>query len=134
MKHSLQDLKSHAQMLRRETCALSIALHDPRTPWYAKALTTLVLAYALSPIDLIPDFIPVFGYLDDVLIVPLGVALAMKMIPAEVMYEARNKAAQNQAKSTVLGRIGMVVVILIWILVLTWLIWQLYRLLSTIKG
>ena len=94
----------------------------------------MVLAYALSPIDLIPDFIPVFGYLDDVLIVPLGVALAMKMIPAEVMYEARNKAAQNQAKSTVLGRIGMVVVILIWILVLTWLIWQLYRLLSTIKG
>jgi uncharacterized membrane protein YkvA (DUF1232 family) len=130
----LEKLKSRAQMLEREVSVLSIAWRDPRTPWHAKALTVFVLAYALSPLDLIPDFIPVFGYLDDLLIVPIGIGLAMKMIPADVINDARNKAMQNQAQSSMLGRVGMLGIILIWILATAWIIWRLHLLLSTIKG
>jgi uncharacterized membrane protein YkvA (DUF1232 family) len=129
----IEKFKSRAWELKRELSALSVAMRDPRTPWHAKALIALVLAYALSPIDLIPDFIPVFGYLDDILIVPVGIALAMKMIPTDVINEARNSVMQNRAKSSLLGMLGMVVIILVWILAAAWIIWQLYRLLSTIK-
>ena len=129
----IEKFKSPAWELKRELSALSVALHDPRTPWRAKALIALVLACALSPIDLIPDFIPVFGYLDDILIVPVGIALAVKMIPTDVINEARNSVMQNRAKSSLLGMLGMVVIILVWILAAAWIIWQLYRLLSTIK-
>ncbi len=130
----LEELKSRAQALKGELSALSIALRDPRTPWGARALIAFVLAYALSPVDLIPDFIPVFGYLDDILIVPAGIALALKMIPAQVIQDARTSARQDRAKPTLLGRIGMVVIILIWILVSAWIFWRLYLLLSTIKA
>ena len=74
---------------------LTIALRDPRTPWYAKTLIPFVLAYALSPIDLIPDFIPVIGYLDDILVVPAGIALALNMIPADVIKDARKRTARD---------------------------------------
>jgi len=134
MNLTLQKLKSRARALKLEMQALIIAWRDPRTPWVAKALIAFVLAYALSPIDLIPDFIPVLGYLDDLLIVPAGIALALKMIPAEVINDARQTAAQNQTPIPTLGKIGMIAIILIWILVAAWLIWRLYLLLSTIKG
>jgi len=110
--------------------ALSIALHDPRTPWQAKALIGFVLAHALSPIDLIP----VLGHLDGILIVPAGIALALGMIPADVINDARNKAAKNEAKPSMLGMIGMMLILLIWILLAAGLIWRLYLLLSKIKG
>ncbi len=87
-----EKLKSRALTLKKELSVLSIALRDPRTPWYAKALIGLVLAYVLSPIDLIPDFIPVLGYLDDLVLASIGTALAVKMIPAEVLSDARRKA------------------------------------------
>ena len=87
----LDALKERTRRLMQELTALGIACRDPRTPWYARLLAVGVIAYALSPIDLIPDFIPVLGYLDDLLLVPLGIALALKMIPAEVMAEARIK-------------------------------------------
>jgi uncharacterized membrane protein YkvA (DUF1232 family) len=83
-KESLKELKKQVQVVY-------IAAKDRRTPWYAKAVAGLVVAYALSPIDLIPDFIPVLGYLDDLLIVPAGIALAVKLIPKEIMTEARQK-------------------------------------------
>ena len=85
LKQHLLDLKKHAQVVY-------LASRDRRTPWYAKAIAGLAVAYALNPIDLIPDFIPVLGYLDDLLIVPAGMALAIKLIPKEVMAEARQKA------------------------------------------
>lgn len=88
-------LKTFAQHLKAELLALSYAARDPRTPWYARALALLVLAYALSPIDLIPDFIPVLGQLDDLLLVPAGLWLALRLIPPEVMVQARHEAAQH---------------------------------------
>ena len=83
--------------LRDETYALYLASRDPRTPWYAKVMVAAVVGYAASPIDLIPDFIPVLGQLDDLLLVPLGIALAIRMIPREVMVEKRRVAAQRFA-------------------------------------
>jgi uncharacterized membrane protein YkvA (DUF1232 family) len=80
------------QQIKVETYALYLACRDPRTPWYAKLLAGVVVAYAVSPIDLIPDFIPVLGILDDLVIVPLGAALAIRMIPRQVMAECREKA------------------------------------------
>jgi uncharacterized membrane protein YkvA (DUF1232 family) len=90
---TMQALKSWARQLRSETLALYLAARDPRTPLAAKLLAGLVVAYALSPIDLIPDFIPVIGYLDDLILVPLGLMLARRMIPAEVLADSRHRAA-----------------------------------------
>lgn len=84
--------KESARKLKRETLALWLALRDKRTPWYARVVTGLVVAYAFSPIDLIPDFIPVLGYLDDLILVPLGAALAIRLIPKDVMAECREQA------------------------------------------
>src|SRR5919197_3435580 len=83
-----------ARDVRRDICAIYLARHDPRVPWYAKALAICVAAYAFSPIDLIPDFIPVLGYADDLLILPLGILLVIKMIPREVMAEHRANAVR----------------------------------------
>src|SRR6187431_573811 len=87
-------LKDRAESIRRDIHALYLAARDPRTPWYAKALAVCVAGYALSPIDLIPDFIPVLGYLDDVVIVPLGILLVVKLIPPEVLADSRAAAAR----------------------------------------
>lgn len=113
----LDSLKEKAEALSREVAALSLCMLDRRTPWYAKAWLSLVLLYAASPIDLIPDFIPVLGLLDDLLIVPAGIALALKMIPPEVVKEKREEAAKNGIglKS---NPVGAVVIILVWILVI----------------
>jgi len=88
----IRQWKRRVQQLKVETYALYLACRDPRTPWYAKLLAAGVVAYAVSPIDLIPDFIPVLGVLDDLAIVPLGTFLAIKMVPKEVMAECREKA------------------------------------------
>jgi len=88
----IRQWKRRVQQLKVETYALYLACRDPRTPWYAKLLAAGVVAYAVSPIDLIPDFIPVLGVLDDLVIVPLGTLLAIKMVPKEVMAECREKA------------------------------------------
>lgn len=87
-------LRDWALQLKRETLVLFYASRDPRTPWYAKLLAAAVVAYALSPIDLIPDFIPVLGYLDDVILVPIGIAVTLKLVPAAVLADARIRAAQ----------------------------------------
>ena len=88
----IRQWKHRVQQLKVETYALYLACRDPRTPWYAKLLAAGVVAYAVSPVDLIPDFIPVLGLLDDLVIVPLGTLLAIKMVPKEVMAECREKA------------------------------------------
>ena len=88
------DLKARAKALKTDIPAVIMALRHTRTPWYAKACALLIVVYALSPIDLIPDFIPVLGYLDDLIILPALVALTITWIPKDVMQECRNQAAQ----------------------------------------
>jgi len=117
----LDNLKIRAKNLKRDTFALFFAYRDPRTPWYARVFAGLVAAYLLSPIDLIPDFIPILGYLDDVIIAPAGIALALKMIPPEAMADARQKAELELANGKPVNRVAAVVVVLIWIIVLFFL-------------
>ena len=107
-------LRQWARTIRRDVHALSLAARDPRVPWHAKAVAIVVAAYALSPIDLIPDFIPVIGYLDDAVIVPAGILLAVKLIPPDLMTEFRARAAAAEGER-VLGRRGAAAIILLWI-------------------
>jgi uncharacterized membrane protein YkvA (DUF1232 family) len=107
-------LQHWARMLKRDTLALYLAARDPRVPWYAKIVAACVAAYALSPIDLIPDFIPVIGYLDDIILVPLGIALAIRLIPPSLLDEHRMSASARIAKRPV-SRIGALVIIVIWV-------------------
>lgn len=106
-------VKDWAQRLKRDTVVIYLAARDPRTPWYAKALAGFVVAYALSPIDLIPDFIPVIGFLDDLLLVPVGLWLALKLVPAEVMEDSRARAGDIGALPA--SRTAAMVVALIWV-------------------
>ena len=105
--------KQWARIIRRDVVALWIAARDPRVPWYAKAMAGVVAAYALSPIDLIPDFIPVLGYLDDLIIVPAGILLTVRMIPAPLMVEFRAEAARRQERPS--SRAGFVAIMCLWI-------------------
>ncbi|SHF53488.1 Protein of unknown function [Caldanaerobius fijiensis DSM 17918] len=109
--------KQKAKKLKSEVVALYFAWKDPRMPWYAKLFSLIIVGYALSPIDLIPDFIPVLGYIDDLILIPLGVALAIKIIPPVVMADARKKASEVQTKPKVW--IGAVIIIGVWILIVT---------------
>src|SRR5262245_26882301 len=97
---TLDGLRQRARQIKRDTLALYLACRDPRTPWYAKAFAAAIVAYALSPIDLIPDFIPILGYLDDLIIIPGGLLLALKMIPAPVMEDCRVQAAEMAERPT----------------------------------
>jgi len=108
----LASLKKWAKNLRRDGHALYFAARDPRVPWYAKGLAIAVAAYALSPIDLIPDFIPVVGYLDDLIIVPLGIALVVQMIPPHVMAEHR--ALADAAPERPVSRVAAAFIVAIW--------------------
>jgi len=102
-----------ARNLKRDVVALYLAAGDPRVPWYAKAVAAVVAAYALSPIDLIPDFIPLLGYLDDVILLPLGIALAIRLIPPAIFEEHRKTATERAAKRPT-SRIGAAIIIGIW--------------------
>ena len=108
----LSRMKVWARNLRRNSRAVYIAARDPRTPWYARGLAAAVAAYALSPIDLIPDFIPVIGYVDDLLIVPLGLWLAISLIPEELMEEYRTRAEDAALRPG--STAGMIAIILLW--------------------
>ena len=110
----LESLKSHARALKNEAIAIYLAAKDPRTPWYAKALIFFVVAHTFSPIDLIPDFIPVLGVLDDLIVTPLGIALAIRLIPPDVLAETRARAGTQEVGRTV-GWTGAVLIVLVWI-------------------
>jgi uncharacterized membrane protein YkvA (DUF1232 family) len=112
----LDNLKQRVKDLKRETYALYLAARHPKTPWYAKLFASAVAAYAFSPIDLIPDFIPVIGYLDDLILVPLGLVIAIKLIPQEVMAECRSRAQEAMANGKPVSRTAAAVVIGIWVL------------------
>ncbi len=116
-----------ARRLKREVLALSLAYRDPRTPWYARVVIICVVGYALSPIDLIPDAIPVLGYLDDLLLVPLGVALAIRLIPPHVLTESRTAAERQLATGRGPGRVAAALIIALWIALAAvgaWLVWR----------
>lgn len=123
----LARLEGWARGLRRDLHALHHAARDPRVPWGAKLLAIGVVGYALSPIDLIPDFIPVLGWLDDLVIVPLGLLLAVKMIPAEIMAEHR--AAAETAGAPPVSRAGAAAIVAVWIAIgvaLGWVVFGRY--------
>jgi uncharacterized membrane protein YkvA (DUF1232 family) len=122
----LERLKSRARALKNEAFAVYIAAKDPRTPWYAKALIFFVVAHTFSPIDLIPDFIPVLGYLDDLIITPGGLWLAVRLIPTEVLAEARVTAAAQGVDRSV-GRVGAVLIVLLWIVSATVVVYLILR-------
>lgn len=110
----IERLKAAAKRLKRETYAIYLAARDPRTPWYARVLAAAVAAYAFSPIDLIPDFVPVLGYVDDLLIVPAGLWLAVRMVPAEVLADARARAEEAEGSRPV-SRAAAAIVVAVWV-------------------
>ncbi len=114
-------LRNWAKALKRDVVALYFAARDPRVPWYAKAVAAAVAAYALSPIDPIPDFIPILGYLDELVVLPLGIMLAIKLIPPEIMAEHRATALAAEGKPT--SRVAAAVIITMWIGAAALLIW-----------
>lgn len=127
-----QRLKARAHALKREVHTLYLAVRDPRTRWYARALGVLVVAYALSPIDLIPDFIPVLGLLDDLILVPAGIALILKMIPPEVMAEHRART-EAMPEGKLVSRSAAVVIVLVWLAAAGWGGWWLLRTLGWLR-
>jgi uncharacterized membrane protein YkvA (DUF1232 family) len=113
---NLGEWKRWAGRLKSETHALYLAYRDPRVPWYAKLFAALVVGYAFSPIDLIPDPIPVLGYLDDLILVPLGVALAVRMIPEDVLSESRQKAREMVERGErPVSRAAAAVIVVLWL-------------------
>jgi uncharacterized membrane protein YkvA (DUF1232 family) len=120
----LQRIKEWARAIRRDVHALWLAARDPRTPWYAKAFALAIAAYALSPIDLIPDFIPILGYLDEVILLPLAIMLAVQLVPPDLMAEYR--AAATRAEGNPVSRAGAAVIVTMWLLTAVALIWWLW--------
>jgi len=114
-------LRDWAHRAKRDVVALHLAARDPRVPWFAKAVVTCVAAYALSPIDLIPDFIPVLGYLDDLIIVPLGILLALRLVPPDLMAEFRREADGLGERPA--SRAGAAMVVALWLLAAVALLW-----------
>ncbi len=119
-----RQIKDWARAIKRDVYALYLAARDPRTPWYAKAFALGIAAYALSPIDLIPDFIPILGYLDEAMLLPLAVMLAVRLVPPGVMAEHR--AAAFKAQGRPVCRAGAVVVVALWVMSAGLLVWWLW--------
>ncbi|MCS7061085.1 MAG: DUF1232 domain-containing protein [Anaerolineae bacterium] len=112
----LERWKAQAARLKTETYALYLAYRDPRTPWFARVVAALVVAYAFSPIDLIPDVIPVLGYMDDLIVIPLGVTFALRLIPDSVLRDSRAQAQEIMRQGRPVSRAAAVVIVLIWLL------------------
>jgi uncharacterized membrane protein YkvA (DUF1232 family) len=112
----LDRLKQHARRLKTEVYALYFAYRDPRVPWYARVFAACVVGYAFSPIDLIPDPIPILGYLDDLILIPIGITLALRMIPPPVMAECRQQAQQLAQQGKPTNWIAAGVIITTWVL------------------
>jgi uncharacterized membrane protein YkvA (DUF1232 family) len=120
----LEQLRGWARRLRQEVHALYLAGRDPRVPWYAKLAALAIAVYALSPIDLIPDFIPVLGYLDEIILLPLAIWLTLKLIPPEILAEHRAAAAAAETRPS--SRAGAAMIVVLWIAaaaLLLWLLW-----------
>jgi len=125
MRQWFERINSWARILKRDGLALYFAARDPRVPWYAKAVAALIAAYALSPIDLIPDFIPVIGYLDELILLPLVIAGVVHLIDPAVMAEHRATAAQMEQRPT--SKLGAALIAAIWMRAVVLVIWWLLR-------
>jgi uncharacterized membrane protein YkvA (DUF1232 family) len=112
----IEGWKRRARQLKQESYALYLAYRDSRTPWYARVFAACVVGYAFSPIDLIPDTIPVLGYLDDLILVPLGISIAIRMIPPSVMAECRERARAALEQGRPVNWGAAVVIVVIWLL------------------
>lgn len=123
----LKKAKAWAKALKRDVIALWLAARDPRVPLAAKLVAGAVAAYALSPVDLIPDFIPILGYLDDLILVPFGILLAIRLIPDELMSEFRLAAEQRSTRPV--SRTGLAVILAIWLFCIIFIVWSLSDLL-----
>ena len=121
----LQRIRQWARLAGRDVYAVYLAARDPRVPWYAKALAFCVAGYALSPIDLIPDFVPVLGYLDDLIIVPLGILIVVKLIPPEIIAEHRALAAESQGRPV--SHTAAIVIVVVWAASIVVAAWLCYR-------
>jgi uncharacterized membrane protein YkvA (DUF1232 family) len=119
---NLEKWKEKARSLKREVYTLFLAYQDPRVPWYAKGFSALVVGYAFSPIDLIPDFVPVLGYLDDLVLVPLGIALAIKMIPEDVLNECRERSDELMRQGKPVNKTAGVIIVILWVLLIAWMV------------
>lgn len=123
----VQRIKTWAKKLKKMIFLLYFAYKDHRTPWYAKIFSICVVAYAFSPVDLIPDFVPVLGYLDDLILIPLGIAIALKMIPKIVIQEQEAKAEERlksgKPKNWFVGSL----IILVWLVAIIWIFLLAYR-------
>jgi uncharacterized membrane protein YkvA (DUF1232 family) len=122
---NLAALKARARQVKIDLIALSLAARDPRTPWYAKLIVAGAVAYALSPVDLVPDFIPVIGLIDDLIFIPLALALAVRFIPDEVLADCRARAGEIAARRT--SRKAGIVIVSIWIALAALGVWLLLR-------
>jgi uncharacterized membrane protein YkvA (DUF1232 family) len=114
----LSTFRQRARTIKRDTLALYLAARHPATPWYAKSLAIFIVGYALSPIDLIPDFIPVLGYLDDVILLPAAIILCVRLIPPHVLEDCRTQAAEIFAGSKPVSRIAAAIIVLVWVALL----------------
>ena len=126
---SIESWKTHTRFLKREVHAVYLACRDPRGPWYGRAMAVCVVGYALSPIDLIPDFIPVLGYLDDLILIPLGIALVLRTIPPQVMAECRAKAEAAEGKPKRKSWGAAAIIVALWIGLAALAIWTMIKLL-----
>jgi uncharacterized membrane protein YkvA (DUF1232 family) len=127
----IKRMKEKTSELKKQVFALYLAYKKKETPLIAKVFTAVVVAYALSPIDLIPDFIPVLGYLDDFILIPMGVAIALKLIPAEIMEECRKEADRKLKNDIPEAKVAGVIIVMLWILILGFIE---YRILTIIKA
>jgi len=130
MKQWVERWKERASQLKVEVYAIYLAYRDPRVPWYARIFAACVVGYAFSPIDLIPDPIPILGYLDHLVLVPLGVRLALSMIPANVMAESRAKAQEIMRQGKPVNRAAAIAIVAIWLLLAAFVIAFMVRLLK----
>mgnify|MGYP001056892439 CR=1 FL=1 len=133
MKSWFQKFRDKARKIRGQTYTLYLAYRHPATPWYAKVFAALVVAYAFSPIDLIPDFIPVLGYLDDILLVPLGITLAMKMIPEEALVSAQEQTAKELENLSPRGNYIAAIIVMIWLILLAMIVIYMIRFVQTVR-
>ena len=127
MRKFIEHWKQQARQLTLEVYALYLAYQDPRVPWYARVFAACVVGYAFSPIDLIPDFIPVLGYLDDLILIPWGIKIAISMIPAYVMIESRTKAHKIIRQGKPVNRIAAVIIVSVWLFLAACIIFFIVR-------
>lgn len=122
--------KTRVAQLKQEAFALYLAARDSRVPWAAKIVIAIVVAYALSPIDLIPDFVSVLGYLDDLILLPLGIALAIKLIPEAVWQDCKKEAQTTLSSKLPRNRTAAIVIVLLWLVGAIWLGWIAWQVLT----